>query len=130
LAEPVAILRDLESRRRAAIRRTFTHFDPAATAAGFAAASGLIMTLVVMRHVFGTPPEEVQRIFGLLVHYLPGFDTEGLGLVVGVVDVAFMGAAFGACVAWCRNRALRIVLWRALRERDTFFRRHALDEIG
>jgi hypothetical protein len=130
LAEPVAILRDLESRRRAAIRRTFTRFDTSATAAGFGAACALLMTLVVVRHAFGTPPDEIRRLFGLLVHYLPGFDTEGFGLVVGVVDVALLGAAFGAFVAWCRNRALRFVLWRALRERDTFFRRHALDEIG
>lgn len=130
MADPAAILRDLESGRRAAIRRTFMRFDTLATAAGFGAASALLMTFVVVRHGLGSPPDELVRFFGLLTHYLPGFDTEGIGLLLGIVDVGILGTILGASVAACRNFALRLVLWRALRERDAFFRHHALDEIG
>ncbi len=130
MADPGIVLKELEDRRREAIRRSFTRLDPVGVGAATGIVASGVMFVVCARLWFGNPNPKLSETIGAMSHYLFGFDEGVIGILTGVLEVGLIGAIAGWVVATVRNGALRVVLWKSFRDRDSFFRRHALDEIG
>jgi hypothetical protein len=123
------LLAELERKRRDAIRRTFTRLDPVALGAGLGAAFAIVGAVLPGRLLFGSPPADVQELVGRLTHFFPGFDITPKGALIGAFWFLLAGFAAGFLIAWFRNTALSIVLWKMNADAARWRRRHFLDEI-
>lgn len=121
-------LADLEESRKAAIRRAFTRIDPMALGAGVGVTCGLGLAAATVILIF-RGGSSVGATLAKLGHYFPGYDVNGPGIGLGLLYGAVVGFGLGVLTAVFRNYALRVVLWRARWQADSWRRRHMLDEI-
>jgi hypothetical protein len=125
-----ALLVELERRRQAAIRVSFTRLDPVAFATAVAAVAGLgIFVATAWLVAKGSAGEGVGPHLAALGEVFPGYTVTWSGAFLGLVYGAAAGLCAGYVVAATRNAALRFVLWKAVADQRRWRRRHLLDEI-